>query len=79
MVAIDVDSKHGSLASQALDMMLKLVAPEYSHKMWNNYTEFIEFLRRNNVDKVLFSYKDKRFGCLSRPGLQLFCSLTWKG
>ena len=29
MVAIDLDSKHHSLASQALDMCLKLVAPEY--------------------------------------------------
>ena len=29
MVAIDLDSKHHSLASQALDMCLELVAPEY--------------------------------------------------
>ena len=34
MVAIDLDSKHHSLASQALDMCLKLVAPEYVQKPW---------------------------------------------
>ena len=35
MVDIEADSMHGSFAGQALDMMLKLVAPEYSHKQWN--------------------------------------------
>ena len=35
MVDIAPDSKHDSIAGQALDMALKLVAPEYDNKMWN--------------------------------------------
>ena len=41
------------------------------------YAEFIEFLRRYNVDKVLFSYKDQRFGCLSRAAAVLLFNLEW--
>ena len=33
MVGMELDSKNGSLAGQAIDMVLKLVAPENSHKM----------------------------------------------
>ena len=40
MVGMELDSKNGSLAGQALDMMLKLVAPEYRHKAWNIYGLF---------------------------------------
>ena len=40
----ELDSKHGSLGEQALDMCLKLVTPEYSHKSWNYYSVFINFL-----------------------------------
>ena len=32
MVGMELDTKNGSLAGQALDMMLKLVAPEYHHR-----------------------------------------------
>ena len=35
MVEFEIDTKNSSLAGQALDMCLKLVAPEYSHKPWN--------------------------------------------
>ena len=35
MCSMELDSKNGSLAGQALDMMLRLVAPEYRHKSWN--------------------------------------------
>ncbi|QQP49861.1 Hypothetical protein FKW44_010670 [Caligus rogercresseyi] len=66
MVDLDVDSKNASVAGQALDMCLKLVAPEYSHKPWNRYREFLLFLEQRQVSSVLFSYKDSRFGCLSR-------------
>ena len=52
-------------------LMLKLVAPEYSHKQWNKYREFSEFLKVHEVIKVLFSYKDQRFGCLSRAAAVL--------
>ena len=34
MVGMELTSKNSSLAGQALDMILKLVAPEYGHKMW---------------------------------------------
>ena len=40
MVDIEVDSKHGSFAGQTLDMMLKLVGPEYYQKQWNKCNEF---------------------------------------
>ena len=66
MVAMKLDSKHGSLAGQALDMCLKLVAPEYRHKPWNYYKKFVNYLQQKNVPVTLFSYKDKRFGCLSQ-------------
>ena len=66
MVDLDVDSKNSSVAGQALDMCLKLVAPEYSEKPWNRYKEFMLFLEERNVNPVLFAYKDARFGCLSR-------------
>ena len=71
MVGLDVDSKNSSVAGLALDIMLKLVAPEYSHKQWNYYSLFCLYLKSNQVDVVLFSYKDQRFGCLSRAAAVL--------
>ncbi|KAK1882685.1 ATP-dependent zinc metalloprotease FtsH [Dissostichus eleginoides] len=71
MVDLDVDSKNASVAGQALDMCLKLVAPEYAHKPWNGYREFLLFLEQRQVFSVLFSYKDSRFGCLSRAAAVL--------
>ena len=35
MVDLDFDSKHGSVAGQALECILQLVAPEFQHKPWN--------------------------------------------
>ena len=73
MVGMELDSKNGSLAGQALDMCLKLVAPEYSHKMWNYYKQFTHYLEQKEVKVTLFAYKDQRFGCLSRAaGVLLF-------
>ena len=66
MVDMQVDSKNSSVAGQALDMCLKLVAPEYLHKTWNYCNLFKNYLERNGVPMILFSYKDQRFGCLSR-------------
>ena len=71
MVAIDLDSKHHSLASQALDMCLKLVAPEYVQKPWNYYKQYCCYLQSKEVEISLFSYKDHRFGCLSRAAAVL--------
>ena len=45
MVELEIDSKNGSLGGQALDMYLKLVAPEYSHKPSNRHKEFLHFLQ----------------------------------
>ena len=74
LVDIEADSKHGSFAGQCLDMMLKLVAPEYSHKQWNKYRGVLEFLKVHEVNKVLFSYKDR--GLVAYHVLQLFsCSI----
>ena len=61
---VEIYTKNSSLAGQALDMCLKLVVPEYSHKPpWNRHKDFIHFLEQRNVSSVLFAY---RFGCLSR-------------
>ena len=66
-------------------MCLKLVAPEFSHKQWNYYKQYTTFLQQEQVEISLFSYKDNRFGCLSRaagvllhnlPYLDLFLSLN---
>ncbi len=57
MVSMDLDSKNGSLAGQALDMMLKLFAPEYSHKMWNYFRQYVAYLEAKGAEKTLFSYK----------------------
>ena len=54
-VEFEIDTKNSSLAGQALDMCLKLVAPEYSHKPWNGHKEFIHFLEQRNVSSVLFA------------------------
>ena len=49
MVGMELDSKNRSLAGQALDMMLKFVAPEYSHKMWNYCSTFGLFLESHEA------------------------------
>lgn len=71
MVDLDVDTKNSSIAGQALDVSLKLVAPEFAHKPWNRNKEFLLFLADRGVDNVLFAYKDSRFGCLSRAAAVL--------
>eukprot|EP00731_Ephydatia_muelleri_P011417 Em0006g311a len=44
-----LDSKNRSLAGQALDMMLKLVAPEYKHKSWNYFGLYTNYLERERA------------------------------
>ena len=66
MVDLDFDSNHGSVAGQALDCILQLVAPEFQHKLWNYNKQFAMYLDTNGIENVLFAYKDQRFGCLSR-------------
>ena len=73
MVGMEVDSKNSSIAGQSLDMRLKLVAPEYSHKPWNYCNLFKSFIEREKLPMILFAYKDQRFGCMSRAaGVLLF-------
>ena len=73
MVDLDYDTKNSSIAGQALDMMLRLVAPEYSHKPWNRYSQFMVYLKERGLDGHLFAYKDARFGLLSRAaGIALY-------
>ena len=43
MCSMELDTKNGSLAGQACDMMLKLFAPEFSHKSWNYYGSFVNY------------------------------------
>ena len=71
MCSMELDTKNGSLAGQALDMMLKLVAPEYKYKIWNYYGQFTHYLEQREVDLTFLSYKDQRFGCLSRASAVL--------
>ena len=62
MVDIEAESKRDCFAAQTVDMMLGFVAPEFSHKPWNYYKPFLDILKKNDVENVLFSYKDHRFG-----------------
>ena len=55
MVGMELDSKSGSLAGQALDMQLKLVAPEYKHKSWNYHGLYTLYLEQRDVELSLFS------------------------
>ena len=77
MVGMELDNKNGSLAGQAFNMMLKLVAPEYSYKMWNYYKLFISFLEQKGVIVTLFSYKDQKFGSMSRAAAVLLFNLPY--
>ena len=60
MCSMELDSKNGSLAGQALDMMLKLFAPEFRHKRWNYYGLYTHYLEQRGIYLTLFSYKDHR-------------------
>ena len=71
MVVMELDSKSGSLAGQALDMQLKLVAPEYKHKSWNYHGLYTYYLEQRGVELSLFSYKDASFGLLGRASAVL--------
>ena len=77
MVGMDLESKHGALPGQALDMTLKLVSPEFSLKQWNYFKEDTNFLQQKSVDMVLFSYKVQRFGGLSRAAAVLIYNMEW--
>ena len=44
MVGMDVDSKSGSSAGQAQDIMLRLVTQEYTHKSWNYHGLYTRYL-----------------------------------
>ena len=77
MVDIAPDTKHDSIAGQALDMSLKFVAPEFDSKMWNYHKHFVDFLLKNDIENILFAYKDKRFGCLSRAAAVLLFYWDW--
>ena len=48
MVDIDMDSKKSSFAGQSLDMCLRLVAPEYSHKPWNYNHLYVNHLHQES-------------------------------
>ena len=69
MVDIGAESKHVRFAARCVDMMLRLVAPEFSYKPWNYYKDY--FLGKDDVENLLFSYEDHKFGCLSRAAAVL--------
>ena len=70
-MSTELDSKNVSLAGQALDLMHKLVAPEHKHTSWNYFGLYTNYLKQRELDSTLFSYKDHRFGCLSRAAAVL--------
>ena len=74
MVTIELDSKHGSLAGQALDMCLKLVAPEYRHKPWNYYKMFVNYLQQKEVPVTLMTTRTRGLAVCHEL---LLCSSTY--
>ena len=62
---LDYNSENRSVARQSLVMMLRLVAPEYSHKPWNRHKQVMVYLKERDLEGHLFWYKDARFGFLS--------------
>ena len=71
MVSMEIDSKSGSLAGQAVDMKLKLVAPEYRHKSWNYFGLYTNYLEQRSIPVSLISFKDQRFGLLGQASAVL--------
>ena len=69
MVDLEADSKNASVAKQALDLCLKLVAPEYAHIPWNRHKEYLLcFEQRRVLYSVLSSIKTAGLGV--PPGQQ---------
>ena len=61
MVNIEAESNHDCFATQTVDML----------------TFVLNFLKKNDVENVLLSYKDHRFGCLSRAAAVLLYNYDW--
>ena len=61
-----ISSKSSSVAGIALDILLKLVAPEFCHKPWNYHKELCLYFKVQNTEPVKFAHRDQRFGCLNR-------------
>lgn len=57
------DSKVAS--NLAVDAILRLVSPDFSHKTWCKYFKFTEFLDTKHIKNECFALKDRRFGKLS--------------
>ena len=65
MVDIKPESKHDCFAAQTVNMMLRFVAPEFSHKPWNYYKPFLDSQKKKveiflNDTKVSNELKVKR-------------------
>ena len=58
-------------------MMLKLVASEYFHKMWNCNKLYCNYVEQQEVEISLFSYKEHRFCCLSHTANVLLHNLSY--
>ena len=65
-LSLDIGSSNSSVVGLALDIMLKLIAPEYSHKRWNYYGQFCLFPKSHGHSPVMFACTDQSIGCLSR-------------
>ena len=67
IVELNYDTKNSSIAGQALHMIPRLFASEYSHKPLRRHGELI--ISTGHWDWMsLFRHKDSRFGLLSRAG-----------
>ena len=69
-------SKHNCFAAQALDMMLKLVAPEYSNKTWNYNKAFLDFLVKWSL-KAAGALNEVYLNHIVRKATALSNTWTW--
>ena len=73
MVDLDYDTKNSSVAGQSLDMILRLVAPEYAHKPWSRHKQYLIYIKERGMSGHLFAFKDNMGASLRLQ--QLLCSI----
>ena len=62
MIDLDFDCKHGSMAGQACDVILWLVALQFLHQNWNYYNAFLNYLEKNDAEKYYLHTKTNVLG-----------------
>lgn len=62
---IEIDNDSFVAIAQAIDTILRLISPEFSHKSLSIYFAFSDFMSRSDRQIMAFALKDRRFGKLS--------------